>query len=224
MTIGGRIRQLRGDVGQQEFADLFKLSKRSLSHYENDNRSPKIDLLISIAQKFSVEIQWLVEGKESTKVLAVGGVEAPKPLGSNKCCNCEDLFFVPRVRARLSAGHGSLLTEGEIVAKYSFHSKWLHSIGQPSKMVILFIDGNSMQPEVCDNDMVMIDQSQDDLRPGKIYAVGVDDTILVKYVDVEPGAVILRSKNQEYPPIRVTKDQKDSIRILGRVIWSARVY
>ena len=82
--------------------------------------------------------------------------------------------------------------------------------------------GNSMTPEIKDGDAVLIDQSQTDIIAGAIFAVGVDETIMVKRVEKHPGKLVLLSDNREYAPIFLTPAEIDSIRIIGKVLWICR--
>lgn len=88
------------------------------------------------------------------------------------------------------------------------------------------IHGDSMEPVLEDQDTVLIDESQNEILSGCMFAVGVDNEVFVKYVDREPGMLILRSRNERYKPIEVpmTGDLADGIRIIGRVVWSCREY
>lgn len=237
MDIAARIREIRGELSQSEFARQLNIAQRTLSGYENGSRPPSAALLSELAQKYSVNINWLLTGvgvayqtqKETPQSSTTPNPQPPlaSTQGNKQSphCSCDvDLLFVPRIKAQLSAGNGSLVTDDNIAGHYSFKSDWLHTKGQPKHMVILFVSGTSMQPEIYDNDMVMIDQSQTSIISGKTYAVGVDDAILVKYVDVAPGEIILRSKNQEFPPIHIERKNADQVKILGRVVWMAREY
>ncbi len=88
------------------------------------------------------------------------------------------------------------------------------------------IHGDSMEPVLEDSDTVLIDESQNEILSGCMFAVGVDTEVFVKYVDREPGMLILRSRNERYKPISVpmTGDLADTVRIIGRVVWSCREY
>lgn len=90
-------------------------------------------------------------------------------------------------------------------------------------MVLMDVAGDSMEPDIRDRDMVLIDQSQADVIPGAIFAIGLDDEVLIKYVDKEPGLYILRSANTAYRSIPIDlKDESLNVRIIGRVIWWCR--
>ncbi|KAF5030304.1 putative HTH-type transcriptional regulator [anaerobic digester metagenome] len=129
---------------------------------------------------------------------------------------------MPKVRARLSAGGGSFETEGEVEALYPFRREWLRRKGNPANMVLMDVVGNSMEPEIRHGDMVLIDQAQTAIVAHGIYAVGVEDTVLVKRVEKRPGELVLLSDNRDYAPIVLSGDALDALRVIGRVLWIGR--
>ena len=139
---------------------------------------------------------------------------------------CQDTEFmtVPMVRARLSGGSGSFETGGEVVGYYAFRSDFLLRKGSPGSMVLFQVAGNSMSPVLDSGDAVMVDQSQNDIISGHIYAVGIDDTVVVKRIEIEPGTMILKSENPEYGKFEIPLHENANVRIIGRVVWSAREY
>ncbi len=134
--------------------------------------------------------------------------------------------LVPKVRARLCAGTGSLETEGEVIGLYAFKRDFLKRKGQPKNMVLMDVVGDSMEPEIMSGDTVLIDESQREIISGGLFAVGIDSAVLVKYVDALPGKLSFRSRNDRYNPIEVDMagDLADMVRIIGRVVWSCREY
>ena len=146
--------------------------------------------------------------------------------GSQRIIDCDDcqIMMMPMVEARLSAGTGSFET-GEIVERrYAFRMDFLMRKGQPASMVLMRVSGDSMEPEVHHNDVVLIDQSQRVPRPGLLYAVGVEDAVYLKVVNTLPGKLVMTSFNQAYPPIEVDArgDLEDGIRIIGKAVWIGR--
>lgn len=131
---------------------------------------------------------------------------------------------VPKVRARLCAGGGSFETAGEVEGYYSFRSDWLASRGRAADMVLMQVVGNSMEPEIREGDMVLIDQSRTDVYSGGIYAVGVEETVMVKRVERLPGTLVLRSDNTDYSPIHLSGDELSNVRVIGKVLWTSREY
>ena len=71
-------------------------------------------------------------------------------------------------------------------------------------------------------DMVLIDQGQTAVVAYGVYAVGLEDTVLVKRVEKRPGQLVLLSDNRDYAPIVLAGDELDALRVIGRVLWVGR--
>ena len=69
-----------------------------------------------------------------------------------------------------------------------------------------------------DNDIVLIDQGKRDVTPGRLYAIGFDEAIYLKRIDILPGKVILKSTNAAYPPVELDTqgDCGDAFRVIAR--------
>ena len=132
-----------------------------------------------------------------------------------------NVIYIPKVKAKPAAGHGSFEVSAEIDNLYAFRRDWLLKKGNPKDMVLMDVLGDSMHPYIMDGDTVMIDQAKLDLLPNKVYAVRVEDLIYLKYIDREPGRFILRSYNSSYVQINVETEflSEHSFQILRRVIW-----
>ncbi len=129
---------------------------------------------------------------------------------------------VPLVAAKLSAGGGSLETEGIVLQRMAFRREWLQRRGSIDNMVLMRVHGDSMEPYIQDGDLSLIDTSQKAIIPYAVYAVGVDDGIYVKAVETLPGQrLVLRSFNERYAPMDIDMrgDLADSVRIIGKVLW-----
>ena len=166
--------------------------------------------VLDLSAKYGLNPLWLEQGK---------GFPRPEPAA-------DDGFYmeVPKVRARLSAGGGSFETEGQVEGYYSFRADWLNMRGNPANMVLMEVVGNSMEPEIKEGDLVLIDESRTDVLSGSIYAVGVEDTVMVKRVERLPGTLVLRSDNTDYAPIHLAGDELDNVRVIGKVLWASREY
>ena len=57
----------------------------------------------------------------------------------------------------------------------AFRSEWLCRKGNPDRMVLMKVYGDSMEPEIRHGDMALIDQSKQQIYPHTIYAVGVNE-------------------------------------------------
>lgn len=174
------------------------------------------------AARTGVNAHWLFFGRGPARLPEAGAGELP-------CApaDCEsDLVTIPLAEARLSAGTGSLEVSAAQEGGYAFRSDFLRRKGNPRRMVLMRVSGDSMVPEIFDNDVVLLDQGQTDITPGRLYAVGFEDAIYIKRVDKLPGKVVLHSANPAYPPLSLDLrgDGADQFRVIGRVLWSGREY
>ena len=171
--------------------------------------------ILDLSARFGLNPLWLEQGKGFPRPEAALAAAA-----EDGACYEE----IPKVRARLCAGGGSFETEGQVEGYYSFRSDWLNHRGNPANMVLMEVIGNSMEPEIKEGDMVLIDQSRTDVLSGGIYAVGVEDTVMVKRVERLPGTLVLRSDNVDYSPIHLSGDELDNVRVIGQILWASREY
>jgi phage repressor protein C with HTH and peptisase S24 domain len=224
MKIGERIAQLRGKIPRDEFVEGLDIHAQTLYTYEKGKRQPEIVTINKICKKYNVSADWLISG---TLPMRRGDAlpEQPKEEDSELVDETgAKMLYVPMVEARLSAGHGSLETSADVHGMYAFRAGFLRRRGNPAHMVMMRVTGDSMAPKIENRDVVLVDQSQRDLRPGYIYAVGVEEMVYLKVVDAKPGQVILSSYNKEYEPlvIDMLDDGESRIRIIGRAIWACR--
>ena len=59
-TIAIKIKELRGDRTQQQLADELGISRASVNYYENGTRTPDVEILAKIAEKFKVSTDYLM--------------------------------------------------------------------------------------------------------------------------------------------------------------------
>lgn len=192
-------------TSQKELANLLGIEPSAIT-LAKSRGVPKAWAL-TIASMFGLNPNWLKTG---------AGPIYQKDHG--KTC------FVPKVSARACAGAGSLDLGEDIVGELPFDRAWLGRKGNPEHMAVMDVIGDSMSPELEPGDSILIDQSQNRVTDNNLYVVGLADTIQVKRVQVRPGLVILFSTNQRYAPITLQGDEIDTMRVIGRVLWSSRAY
>ncbi len=73
-TLGSRLKKLRLDkkLKQWQMADLIGVNKKQVSAYENDTRQPSYEILVRIAQIFSVSTDYLLGCKRTRTIEAEG--------------------------------------------------------------------------------------------------------------------------------------------------------
>lgn len=68
-----RALRLSAKMSQVELAQALHVTKQSVSNWENDNIQPSVDMLVQIAQVFSVSTDYLL-GLDCGEVLDVSGL------------------------------------------------------------------------------------------------------------------------------------------------------
>ena len=202
-----RLREATIITSQASLAKTLSISRAAITQAKKNDSIP-IKWITELSRLFNVNPDWLEKGTGS-KVLSQNIYH-------------EIFLQVPKIKARLSAGGGSFETEPDIKEYYSFRKDWLSKKGKSRDMVLMDIFGNSMEPELKEGDTVLIDQSQKAVLAGAIYAVGFDDTIVVKRLEKRPKELVLLSENERYPMMRFRDEEMDNVRIIGKVIWVCR--
>ena len=190
-----RIEQAAGVSSQTELANLLNLNRSAISRAKKRGTVPRA-WVSRLCGMFDLDPVWLRHG-----------------VGEE-----EHLCPIPLVRAKLDAGGGSYVVDSRMEEEIAFRQPWLLQRGNPGEMVLMEVSGDSMEPLIKEGDMVLVDQSQKDLYAGGIYAVGVQETIMVKRVERHPRRLILVSANPDYSPIHLQGDEIEALRIIGRVV------
>jgi phage repressor protein C with HTH and peptisase S24 domain len=203
-----RVFQATGVTSQTELASVLKINRSAITQARKKNSIPD-KWILQLYKTYGLNPDWVETGTGQTFI--------------KKSASSDSIFKnIPKVRARLSAGGGSFEVGSEIEGYYAFRKDWLTTKGNRNKMVLMDIFGNSMEPEMKDGDTILIDESQKDILAGAIYAVGIDDTIMVKRVEKHPNKLVLLSDNKDYSPIYLKGNELNSVRIIGKVIWICR--
>jgi len=205
-----RVYNATGISSQNELATVLNINRSAITQAKKKNNFPA-KWLLNLYRLYGLNPDWLETGFGPTYL---------KPSDPDS----SEFKGIPKVKARLCAGGGSFEVGSEIERYYSFRSEWLAQKGLSDKMVLMDIFGNSMSPELKDGDTVLVDESQKDVLAGALFAVGIDDTIMVKRVEKHPKKLVLLSDNKDYSPIFLHSEEMETIRIIGKVIWVCREF
>lgn len=147
-------------------------------------------------------------------------------LGGPPASESAGLVSVPRLDVRASAGAGALDAEERWLGRIGFDAAWLrrHGLagGGADRLSVIRVDGDSMAPTLSDGDEILVDRGDDAgrLRDG-IYVLRAEDALIVKRLALRPeGRVSIRGDNPAYPGW--PDSERDSIDIVGRVVWVGR--
>ena len=196
---------------QTALADALGVNRSAITQAKTRNAVPH-KWILAIARYCSLSPDWLEFGKGSPRFSLVRMEEPPTA----------DVVLIPKVSARLCAGGGSFEHGAFPVAEHPFPRAWLARMGNPSQMVFMDVVGDSMEPDIHDGDMVLVDQSVSRPMPRVVMAVGLDDAIYIKRVENRGQGIRLLSDNPDYSPMELYGDELSTFRIIGKVVWLCR--
>ena len=220
-TSGGRLRWARKRAGYataKAGARAVKLNEVSYRALEN-NQHGLSKHATKLSKAFGVSIEWLTEG---------GRIEEdhlPKPgeLGTPDVLASYGIELVRRVDIAYAMGDGSIIADYPEVDFVPFDLQFLRQVSRSTsdKLFIAIGIGDSMEPTLRRDDLVMIDSGQNRLGLNdQVYAVAYAGTGMIKRVRrLAGGRMHLLSDNPSVPPLEA--DEED-VHLVGRVVWSAR--
>jgi DNA-binding XRE family transcriptional regulator len=62
-AIGARVRELRGEILQEELAAALGISQGQLSKIERGRMPPTLEVLLGLADRFGASIDWIARGE-----------------------------------------------------------------------------------------------------------------------------------------------------------------
>ncbi len=197
-------------MSRRAFGDLIGVSEAKVQALEIGKQRADHETLANIIKSLGLDANWLFAETSDLE-----GKDFPTVTQGN-------FVPIPRLDVEASAGHGSLVQSEEGTGSYAFNRKWLARRGlKPDDLAIISVAGDSMEPDLYDGDLILINRADQALRDGRIYAVRYSDQLFVKGVQLFPGKrIFLNSRNSNYAPIIIDQDGTDDVEIIGRVVAS----
>lgn len=132
--------------------------------------------------------------------------------------------MIPLYDVSASAGGGSVVEYEPIIDQLAFPRDYLRKItrSNPRDLAIISVKGDSMEPTLRDDDVVMLDLTKTNLDYDGMFVIRSGEALLVKRVmrSTRPGYITVISDNRDiYPP---QEHPTDSVAVLGKVLWYGR--
>lgn len=152
------------------------------------------------------------------------------PSGVNKTPNAgylvkRETIEVPIFDAVASMGLGIAMPEHDTVIDHlRLTTSWVHrnlNGTSVASLAVISAYGDSMAPTFNDGDILLVDRGVDTLKIDAVYVLAINDELYIKRIQRRPdGSIAVISDNKVYDPMIVPVDEKDAIRVLGRVLWA----
>ncbi|WQH16177.1 helix-turn-helix transcriptional regulator [Guyparkeria halophila] len=178
---------------------------------------PKASRLNLIVKATGVSGHWLVTGEGEMLASQTGARVAGT-------AHPGEFATIPLYNVEACAGDGSYVEHEEIATQLSFRRDWIHQEihANPANLHLIYVRGDSMEPDLQDGEIVMVDTSFADRVPRDgIYVVQIDHQVAVKRLQRLPGdQVKVMSSNRAYEPFTAHLGDGE-LKVIGKVIWHA---
>jgi SOS-response transcriptional repressor LexA len=193
---------LRSGMSARQFSEKLEISEAQMSNILKGKRRPSREVLDKLVDYFDVDLNWLL------------------------CGETEDVVYIDFINQEAAAGHGMEIDEYAEKKTIAVPRSFIGT-HKPKNIRAITVRGDSMiDAQIFDGDYVLFD-TRDKLGEN-IFVVSVGTTLLVKRVIVDDfkKTITLLSANAvvNYPPRIFIGDERDEVRIEGKVIaWWHRV-
>ena len=203
------IKQLRKERGltQDQLAALLGVSRSTIGMYETGSREPDFETSEAIADVFNVDMDYLMGRSNVERQFPV--TAPPIPSGFDPLPDMEEIPLVGRIAC------GEPITAEENLEGYVSAPAMWHAT------FALLCRGDSMEPTICDGDLVAIKKDVQ-IENGQIVAVRIGDEATLKRVYIHKDYIELRPENPAYTSIILRKEEISEVAIEGLAVGLCR--
>ena len=221
MNIHQRFKLIRKELKmtQTELGEKIGKKLRTIQDYEYEKATITDGVLLNLQIQFNINPEWMKSGTGSMFLSDTKKVSSAD--NSDISNNFVDILEYPTVKA--SAGYGAQIVEAESVP-YQIHKKFVENT---DKEMIIGVIGDSMQPELYENDKILITTDfkyTSNPKKNSLYVIGIGDDVYIKrYKYKRDNELIFSSDNKKYDDIKLNIND-GSIRIIGKLKLVIREY
>lgn len=197
------LKQLRKskNLYQKDIADYLGIERTTYVKYENNTIIPNIEILKKLAEFYDVTVDYII-GADNNPTGNKSGVKIP-------------------VLGRVAAG-----IPIDAIEEIIDYEEVTPEMAKRGKLIGLQIKGSSMEPKICDGDIVIIKCQDyiDDNHIGIVMVNGSEATC--KKIKFSSAGITLISLNPAFEPIFYSNEEIENlpVRIFGEVIELRRKF
>lgn len=209
-------------IGQRLKAEMIKrgmtsieLSKRAdvktsfiYDIISGKSANPSTVKLARVAEILGLDLNYLVGGLSN---------------GASKHTDSDEYVTVPRIMIDVSAGGSEVISVEHEAESYSFRKSWIKDrlAAHADDLRMLYVRGDSMEPTLCHNDIVLVDTTKKTPSPPGVFILFDGHGLMAKRLEYAGEDKVMRiiSDNPQYSTYERSADETF---IIGRVVWFAR--
>lgn len=214
-------------LNKTEFAKAVGVSNPTVTDWEKSAGDGGIKELsgpnlTKVCQVLEVTPGWLLHGEEAPSA-PVDLAALPPGFMRVQVVNDDDpsLVHIPKVRLRLSAGINGFEVEPERYdgATTTVPADWIlrHGYGR-DHLIAIRVRGESMEPTLYEDDLVVINTADKKMVDGHVYAFNYEGEPVVKRLERDGGQWWLKSDNQDQRKYGRKICRNEACIIIGRVV------
>ncbi|MDX1974569.1 MAG: S24 family peptidase [Rickettsiales bacterium] len=216
--IGMRLRaeMKRQDVGVADLAQKADVKTSFIYDVISGKSSnPSTVKLARVADVLGISLAYLVGTTDNP-------LQGVKPVSHDKD---NDYVTISRLLVDISAGGGTIVSREEEGEQYYFRKQWIreHLGVTPSDLRMLHVRGDSMEPTLCHNDIILVDTTKKIPSPPGLFVVFDGFGLMAKRLEyiagTSPQKTRIISDNMQYTTYERLADETF---VVGRVVWFAR--
>jgi phage repressor protein C with HTH and peptisase S24 domain len=182
---------------------------------------PETNTLLKLAAACNVTLSWL-QGGESESILAAPALP-PSAFKRVVVADDNDAAFtqIKMVKLRLSAGIMGFQADPDYSegGTLGVPTNWIERrLYVPERLIAIRVKGESMEPSLYEDDIVVVNTADTKLVDGNVYAVNYEGEAVVKRLTRDAGKWWLSSDNPDQRRYHRKVCQGDMCMIVGRVV------
>ena len=213
--LGSRIAKIADIVGgKKQLARAIGISESQLYRYISGDSQPTVEPLAAIAKCGSVHLDWLVLGEGPTGIM--------RELNDGKSSYEDNSNFI-QIREYSEDGVEPINLSAADLGKFAFNQLWLVKAGfRIEDLRLVRAHGDAMAPTIDNGDILIVDISQKNFNGDAIYLLHVDTKLLVakRLQHAADNGLVIVNDNAAYRDQHISNQHKDSLDIIGKVVWA----
>jgi phage repressor protein C with HTH and peptisase S24 domain len=214
----------RAHLSVRDMASRVGMSTSGYAHYESPSRFKAQYLPMEMAHKLAS----VFAGNEDVvaelmELAGQPGGEGPDKESDHPQRHSVTPALVPVYNVEASAGPGRIVDLEEHVANLAFSPRYLAEMtaARGRDLAAIRVRGDSMEPTLLDDDMVMIDRMKTSLDYDGLFVLRFGEALHCKRVGRgrSRATVQVISDNRIYPPVEMDRSE---IEVVGKVLWYGR--
>jgi len=187
---------------------------------------PSRERLVALAEAARVGVAWLASGEGPPPSFSPSNHGARGRQGEAPAQGVDPSRFIvlPKQAEAAAAGSGTpTAPPARPATEYiAFRHDWVRAVLgiEPGALILETASGESMQPTVCDGDLLLVDTTDRTVASFGVYVLDVGGERLVKRVQRKlDGTLVLISDNTSYQNDQISGAMLKDVTVIGRVVW-----